>query len=111
MDENVRFWDCVTIFRNEATVAKRATSARAIIMTFVLDTAPFQVNLSSHTRGEIVSALKKNDEDRLGSEDFFDKAMDELFNDMRQSDAFRRFMETDAFSMTNLSKSDPAVSG
>jgi len=107
MDENVRFWDCVTVSKNESSPEKRATSARAIIQTFVLDTAPFQVNLSSKVRDELVSAYKQNDKVRLGSVDFFQAAMDELFQDLRQSDAFRIFMENDTFSQANLSKSDP----
>jgi hypothetical protein len=42
MDENVRFWDSVIMFRSEPDDHKRFVSARAIILTFVLDTAPLQ---------------------------------------------------------------------
>jgi hypothetical protein len=107
MDENLRFWDCVTVNKNEPNADKRATSARAIIQTFVLDTAPFQVNLSSKVRHDILDAFNKNDRSKLGHEDFFQTATDELFQDLRQSDAFRVFMENDTFSASNLSKSDP----
>ena len=111
MDENIRFWDSVTVFRTEANPDKRSVSARAIILTFVLDTAPLQVNLSSQVKNQIIAAFQKNDKAQLGSETFFDKAMDELFQDLRQSDAFRNFMENDSFSATDLlnSKSDPLV--
>jgi hypothetical protein len=109
MDENIRFWDCVTINRSEPNFEKRAISSRAIIQTFVLDTAPFQVNLSSKVRGDLLAAYNNNNKERLGLEDFFQPSTDELFNDLRQSDAFRIFMENDTFSTANLSKSDPTL--
>lgn len=111
MDENVRFWDSVTIFKSESSVEKRISSARAIVLTFVLDTAPLQVNLSSHVRNDIISAFHKSDTVQLGSVSLFDKAMDELFQDLRQSDAFRAFLENDTFSVADISnsKSDPLV--
>ena len=105
MDENIKFWDCVTVFRSETNLDRRAASGRAIIQTFVLDSAPFQVNLSSNTKEEIVALYQKNERSVLSSEHLFDKAMDELFQDLRQSDAFRLFLEKDTFSNTDLNNS------
>jgi hypothetical protein len=109
MDENVRFWDCITVHRLETDPLKRAVSARAVIQTFVLDSAPLQVNLSSPTKQMLIAAYTANDKEKLGSEDLFQGAMDELFNDLRQSDAFRVFLENDTFSTVKLSLSDTNV--
>jgi hypothetical protein len=111
MDENLRFWDCVMVNKIELNPQKRSISTRAIIQTFVMDSSPFQVNLSSKVKQELLRAHRENDVIALSSESFFDTAMDELFKDLRQSDAFRAFMENDTFSQADLnnSKSDPTV--
>ena len=109
MDENIRFWDSVTVNKVETNPIKRAISARAIIQTFVLDTSPLQVNLSSKVKDEIVKAYNDNDRTKLVDEDFFQPAMDELFQDLHQSDAFRTFVENGTFSATNVSKSGPSI--
>jgi hypothetical protein len=109
MDENIRFWDSVTILRSEPNIDKRASGASAIIQTFVLDSAPLQVNLSSKVRDEIIKAYQKNDSAVMVRDEFFQPAMDELFSDLRQADAFRTFMENDTFSAQDLSRSDPTI--
>ena len=112
MEENVRFWDSIVMFRAEPNEHRRYVSARAIIQTFVLDSSPLQVNLSSKTKDAILRAFNNNDKAALGSMDFFNAASNELFEDLRQSDAFRVFLENDTFSHQdafNNSKSDPMV--
>jgi Regulator of G protein signaling domain len=102
MEENVRFWDSVLMFRSEADAHRRYVSARAIIQTFVLDSSPLQVNLSSATKQVITGAFASNDKSQLSSSDFFQSATNELFEDLRQSDAFRKFLENDTFSSDNV---------
>lgn len=101
MDETVKFWDCVTVFKNDS-VDKRPSSARAIVQTFVSDSAPFQVNLSSDAKNDLMKAVTRNDIVRLSDESLFNRAIDELFRDLKQSDAFRKFIDTDVTSMINL---------
>ena len=121
MEENVRFWDSIIILSTELDDYKRYVSARAIIQTFVLDSSPLQVNLSSKTRDPILKAFKEDNRAELSSITFFQQATQELFEDLRQSDAFRVFLENDTFSQQdafgggsgnnpyNHSKSDPVV--
>jgi hypothetical protein len=112
MEENIRFWDSVSVFRLDNDPHKRFVSARAIISTFVLDSSPLQVNLSSKTRQALVDAFNQNNKEILSHIDVFDTAMSELFNDLRLSDAFRQFLENDTFSSQVLdknTKSDPTI--
>ncbi|KAH9260970.1 hypothetical protein BASA81_000666 [Batrachochytrium salamandrivorans] len=102
MEENVRFWDATMITKAEANENKRYAGTRAVIQSFVSDSSPFQVNLSSATKQAIVSAFEADDKQRLKDPAFFDQAMAEMFDDLKQSDAFRAFMEQDTFSTANL---------
>ncbi|KAH9260969.1 hypothetical protein BASA81_000665 [Batrachochytrium salamandrivorans] len=102
MEENVRFWDATMITKAETNENKRYAGTRAVIQSFVCDSSPFQVNLSSATKQAIVSAFETDDKQRLKDPAFFDQAMAEMFDDLKQSDAFRAFMEQDTFSTANL---------
>jgi hypothetical protein len=111
--ENLQFYDCVHVNNAEPNAQKRAVSAKAIIQTFVLDSSPYQVNLSSNTKDELKKAHDENNFTKLADVEFFHQAMHELFNDLLYSDAFRSFMENDTFSRVDIaekdSKSDPTV--
>ncbi|KAH9253212.1 hypothetical protein BASA81_008894 [Batrachochytrium salamandrivorans] len=102
MEENVRFWDATMITKAETNETKRYAGTRAVIQSFVCDSSPFQVNLSSATKQAIVSAFDADDKQKLKDPAFFDQAMAEMFDDLKQSDAFRAFMEQDTFSTANL---------
>ena len=97
--------------KSEANEEKRVRASKAIIQTFVLDSAPLQVNLPSKIKEDLQLAYQLNDKEKLGRVDLFQSAMDLLFQDLRQSDAFRTFMENDTFSAANLSQSqsDPIL--
>ena len=92
-DENLRFWDAVEAFTKDPE-KKRATSARAIMSYFVVDTAPKQVNLKAETRAKLVALFKADDRVALADVHVFDEALREVFEDIRQSDGFQRFLET-----------------
>ena len=94
-DENLRFWDAVDAFLKEPE-KRRATSARAIIQFFVLDTAPKQVNLKAETRARLVQLYKADDRAALSDVHLFDDSIREVFNDLKQSDGFARFLEQEA---------------
>lgn len=102
MEENVRFWDAVLITKAEQNENKRYVGTRAVIQSFVCDNSPFQVNLSSATKQAIIQAYDSDDKQKLKDPTFFDQAMAEMFDDLKQSDAFRVFIEQDTFSTTNL---------
>ncbi|KAH9247112.1 hypothetical protein BASA81_015305 [Batrachochytrium salamandrivorans] len=102
MEENVRFWDAAVITKAETNETKRYAGTRAVVQSFVCDGAPFQVNLSSATKQALVSAYETDDKQALRDVAFFDCAMAEMFDDLKQSDAFRAFMTQDTFSTTNL---------
>ena len=110
MEENVRFWDSIIILDAEKDEYKRYVSVRAVIQTFILDSSPLQVNLSSTVRDPILKAFKEDDRAKLSDSNLFQEATQELFEDLRQSDAFRVFLENDTFShdtLMNRSRSDP----
>ncbi|KAH9253170.1 hypothetical protein BASA81_008852 [Batrachochytrium salamandrivorans] len=102
MEENVRFWDATMITKAETNETKRYAGTRAIIQSFVCDSSPFQVNLSSATKRAIVSAYETDDKQKLKDPAFFDQAMAEMFDDLKQSDAFRAFIAQDTFSTSTL---------
>lgn len=109
-DENVRFWDCVTTWKTDPSLERRAVTSRSIIQAFVLDNAQFQINLSSAVRSSLLTAYQTNDKFALSDENLFRQAMLELFSDIRQSDGFRAFLDSNIMSNANLSsKSDPMV--
>jgi hypothetical protein len=59
-----------------------------------------------------MDAFTMNRESDLSNKEFFSAAMNELFEDLRQSDAFRVFLENDTFSTANIGdadKSDPTL--
>jgi hypothetical protein len=104
MEENVRFWDAVMLFKAEKTEFKRYVQARAIVQTFVTDASQFQVNLKGETKTGFLDAMAKNDRVNMQNLDFFDAATNELFEDLRKSEAFRGYLDNDTFSVANLSE-------
>ena len=72
----------------------RVTSARAIVLMFIDSNAPKQVNLSASVRKEIIKAFQSNDQAALGRRDLFDKALKEMYHDLRQNPSFKSFIVT-----------------
>jgi Amt family ammonium transporter len=79
MDENVRFWDATLARQSDPVPEFRATSARAIILMFIADKAPKQINLASVVRSQIIKTFEENDPVELGKRDLFDGALQELY--------------------------------
>ena len=90
------------LFKNEKVGFKRYVQARAIVQMFVADSSHIQVNLSGETKKALMDAISKNNRAVMESVDFFDAATSELFEDLRKSDAFRQYLDSDTFSLANL---------
>jgi ABC-type phosphate transport system substrate-binding protein len=88
-EESVRFWDSVEAFQKDPEI-KRASSARAIIQYFIQDSAPKQINLKATTRAKLLQAL--TDASKLTDITLFDGAIGEVFEDLKQSDAFSKYL-------------------
>ncbi|KAH9258020.1 hypothetical protein BASA81_003583 [Batrachochytrium salamandrivorans] len=102
-EENVRFWDAALLIASEPDGHKRYVGSRAMIQTFCLPNAPFEVNLSSRTRQDLLDAFHNNQRDKLEHpEQLFKQATKELFEDLKQSDGFRQYLEADTFSVAQL---------
>ena len=108
MDENVYFWDSVSAFLREKDAKARAIMARAIIMAFCVDNAPKMVNLSAKTREVIMNAYNSNNMEALGDVNFFAEPLKELFDDLKNSTAFMKFLDNGGATAMNLSLSGPS---
>ena len=77
-------------------------------MAYVADSAPHQVNLSSSARQRLLAAYKDNDTRAMGSADFFEEALKELFDDLKNSQAFMKFLDEGGSTAANLSVTGPS---
>jgi len=78
----------------QGTLEDRTAMAKTIVETFVLDTAPKQVCLSSTNMARLVDAYQALDADRSARERLlaaFKPALDELFRELRVSKEFHDF--------------------
>jgi hypothetical protein len=93
-DENVRFYDAVLARQVDPIAEFRATSARAIVLMFIVDDAPKQINLAGAVRRDIIAAFGENNREELSKRNFFEKALMEMYNDIRQSPSFKEFLQS-----------------
>jgi ABC-type phosphate transport system substrate-binding protein len=105
-DENIRFFDAVESFQKDPE-SKRASSARAIIQYFIQDSAPKQINLKAETREKLLRAFRENNNLVLSDGKLFDDAMAEVFNDLKQSDAFQQYLAGGGATSMNLGSEKP----
>jgi hypothetical protein len=108
-EESIRFYDSIEAFQKEPE-SKRANSARAIIRFFIQDSAPKQINLKADTRNKLLDAVKRDDRTALAQITFFDEAMAEVFDDLKQSDAFQQFLNAGGTTSINLGEDVSDVS-
>jgi hypothetical protein len=92
MEESLDCYDAIERFESEVSPLERVALGRNLIREFCLDDSPRQVNLSSINK----TVLSTSEEDIAFSVSFFDKTKKELLKDIRQSDAFRFFLEAAA---------------
>ena len=90
MDENVRFMDSVAARYNDPVESFRVSSARAIVLMFIEEKSPKQINLAADVRREIIKAYRQSNSAELGKREFFDRALKELYHDLRQNPAFKQ---------------------
>ena len=108
MDENVRFWDCVTVAKSEANEEKRVRASKAIIQTFVLDSAPLQVNFPSKIKEDLQHAYQLNDKGKAWSYGFISARNGSFVPGPSSSIGriHRTFMENDTTANLSQSQSD-----
>lgn len=87
--ENLLFWVAVREFK--ALLAPRADDVDFIMNTYILASAPFQVNVSDAIRNRTVEKARQWALSQEDSPDIFDEAQTEVFNLMNQ-DAYPRFV-------------------
>lgn len=73
-------------------------ASKQIMERFVLDQSPNQVNVSSLLKTKLQHAYASDAEEEMAG--LFRDLRTELFRDMRQSDAFRNFMEHDLLAVS-----------
>ena len=108
MDENVLFWDSVAAFIKELNDTKRSITARQIIMTYILDNSPKQVNVAWNTKNTLMEVYKSNDVKALSDLNLFEPVIKELFDDLKNSTAFLKFLDDGGATAMNLSLSGPS---
>ncbi|KAH9261677.1 hypothetical protein BASA81_000333 [Batrachochytrium salamandrivorans] len=84
----------------ESDRTEKLLTSKQIMERFVLDQSPSQVNLSSMLKTKLQHAYVNDGGEEEEMASLFRDLRMELFRDMRQSDAFRNFMERDLLAMS-----------
>lgn len=87
--ENLLFWVAVREFK--ALAEPRLDDVDFVLNTYILVSAPFQVNVSEATRNRTLERVKQWSLSQGDAQSIFDEAQTEVFNLMNQ-DAYPRFV-------------------
>lgn len=91
-DENMLFWNSCEEYKDEKSSVKRQIMANEIYEMFLTPSAPFEVDVGSNVRKELLLKMNENP-----TSDIFNDAQDHVYRVMER-DSWMRFVRSKTYS-------------